>query len=57
MTGVQTCALPISVVLWEQWQNGQYVQLAALGVMLIVVLFVFVLIAQLMGRRFGVREV
>jgi iron(III) transport system permease protein len=47
----------ISVVLWEQWQNGQYVQLAALGVMLIVVLFVFVLIAQLMGRRFGVREV
>ena len=46
----------ISVVLWEQWQNGQYVQLAALGVMMIAVLFVFVLTAQILGRRFGLRD-
>jgi iron(III) transport system permease protein len=50
-------SLVVSVVLWELWQNGQYVQLSALGVMLIVVLFVFVLVAQTFGRRFGVREV
>ena len=47
----------VSVVLWEMWQNGQYVQLSALGVMLIAALFVFVLAAQAFGRRFGVREV
>ena len=47
----------VSVVLWEMWQNGQYVQLSALGVMLIAVLFVFVLVAQLLSKRFGVREV
>jgi iron(III) transport system permease protein len=47
----------VSVVLWEMWQNGQYVQLSALGVMLIGALFVVVLAAQAFGRRFGVREV
>ena len=47
----------LSVVLWEMWQNGQYVQLSALGVLLIGALFVFVLLAQIFGRRFGVREV
>jgi iron(III) transport system permease protein len=47
----------VSVVLWEMWQNGQYVQLSALGVMLIAALFVFVLAAQAFGRRFGLREV
>ncbi len=47
----------LSVVLWEMWQNGQYVQLSALGVLLIFALFVFVLVAQTVSRRFGVREV
>ena len=47
----------VSVVLWELWQNGQYVQLSALGVMMIAVLFAFVLAAHTVGRRFGVREV
>ena len=47
----------VSVVLWEMWQNGQYVQLSALGVMLIATLFVFVLAAQAFGRRFGLSEV
>lgn len=47
----------LSVVLWEMWQNGQYVQLSALGVMLILVLFAVVLLAHAFGRRFGVREI
>jgi len=47
----------VSVVLWEMWQNGQYVQLSALGVMLIAALFVFVLAAQAFGRRIGLSEV
>jgi len=47
----------IAVVLWELWQNGQYTQLSAFGVMLISALFVFVLIAQLISRRIGIREV
>jgi len=47
----------VSIVLWELWQNGQYVQLSALGVMMIVVLFVFVLVTQFIGRRFGVGDV
>lgn len=50
-------SIVVSVVLWELWQNGQYVQLSALGVMLMLVLFVFVLVAQMIGRRFGVQEV
>jgi iron(III) transport system permease protein len=47
----------IAVVLWELWQNGQYTQLSAFGVMLIAGLFVFVLLAQLISRRVGIREV
>lgn len=47
----------IAVVLWEFWQNGSYVDLSAFGVMLMVALFVFVIMAQLLGKRFGVREV
>ncbi len=47
----------IAVVLWELWQNGQYTQLSAFGVMLILALFVFVMILQLISRRVGIREV
>jgi iron(III) transport system permease protein len=46
----------VSIVIWELWQNGQYVELSAFGVMLIAVLFVIVMIAQIVGRRFGVSE-
>lgn len=46
----------ISIIIWELWQNGQTVELAAFGVMLIAVLFVFVMVAQGLGRRFGIRE-
>jgi len=46
----------VSIMIWELWQNGQYVELSALGVMLIVALFLLVLLAQLVGRRFGIAE-
>jgi iron(III) transport system permease protein len=46
----------VSVMIWELWQNGQYVELSALGVMMILVLFAFVMLAQLASRKFGVAE-
>jgi iron(III) transport system permease protein len=46
----------VSIMIWELWQNGQYVELSALGVMLIVALFCLVVVAQLVGRRFGIAE-
>ena len=46
----------ISIVIWELWENGQYVELSALGVMFILALFVLVLIAQMLGKKFGVKE-
>jgi iron(III) transport system permease protein len=46
----------VSIVIWELWENGQYVELSALGVLFIVWLFVLVMIAQWLGRKFGVKE-
>jgi iron(III) transport system permease protein len=46
----------VSIMIWEYWQNGQYVELSALGVMLIVALFCFVVTAQFASRRFGVAD-
>ena len=46
----------ISIVIWELWENGQYVELSALGVMFILALFVMVMVAQWLGRRYGVKE-
>jgi iron(III) transport system permease protein len=46
----------VSIMIWELWENGQYVELSALGVMLIVLLFVMVLVAQYLGGKFGVKE-
>lgn len=46
----------ISIIIWELWQNGQYVDLSAFGVMLIGALLVFVLFAQWLSARFGVKE-
>jgi iron(III) transport system permease protein len=46
----------VSVMIWELWQNGQYVELSALGVMLIITLFCLVMLAQLVGKRFGIAE-
>jgi iron(III) transport system permease protein len=46
----------LSILVWELWENGQYVELSALGVMFILGLVVLVLAAQWLGRRFGIKE-
>ena len=46
----------ISILIWELWENGQYVELSALGVMFIIGLFILVMVAQLVAKRFGVKE-
>ena len=46
----------VSIVIWELWENGQYVELSALGVMFIIALFIMVMVAQWLGRRYGVKE-
>jgi iron(III) transport system permease protein len=46
----------VSIVIWELWENGQYVELSALGVLFILALFVLVLLAQFVGRKFGIKE-
>ena len=46
----------LSILIWELWENGQYVELSALGVMLIIGLFFLVLIAQWIGKRFGIKD-
>ena len=46
----------VSVLIWELWENGQYVELSALGVMFIIALFLLVMLAQMVGKRFGVKE-
>ena len=46
----------VSILIWELWENGQYVELSALGVMLILGLFVLVLLAQWVGRKFGIKD-
>ena len=46
----------VSIVIWELWENGQYVELSALGVLFILALFVLVLLAQYAGKKFGIKE-
>ncbi|HSV81069.1 MAG TPA: iron ABC transporter permease [Ramlibacter sp.] len=46
----------VSIVIWEFWESGQFVELSALGVMFIVVLLALVMLAQYASRRFGVKE-
>ena len=46
----------LSIVVWELWEAGQFVELSALGVIFIAALLVLVVVAQLIARRFGVKE-
>ena len=46
----------VSIIIWELWENGQYVELSALGVMFIAVLFALVMVAQAVGKKFGIKE-
>jgi iron(III) transport system permease protein len=46
----------MSIVIWELWENGQYVELSALGVLFIISLFTMVMVAQWLGRKYGIKE-
>ena len=46
----------VSIVIWELWENGQYVELSALGVLFILALFFLVVVAQWLGKKFGVMK-
>jgi iron(III) transport system permease protein len=46
----------VSIVIWELWENGQYVELSALGVVLITFLFVLVQVAQWAGSKYGIKD-
>ncbi len=47
----------ISIVLFELWDGGQYPQLAALGMVMVVILVVISLIARAVGARYSVQQV
>ena len=46
----------LSIVIWEQYQNGDLTHLAALGMMMVGALVVLVAVAYKLGARIGVRE-
>jgi iron(III) transport system permease protein len=46
----------LSVLLWEQFENGQLTTLAALGVCMVLILVVLVLIAYRLGARVGLES-
>ncbi len=45
----------LSIVIWELWENGQYVELSALGVLMMLALFALVMIAQPIAGRLVAR--
>lgn len=47
----------LSILIWEQWENGQFTELSALGVIMIAVLVALVAIAFKLGARVGLRSV
>ncbi len=47
----------LSVLIWEQWENGQFTELAALGIVMVVILVVLVAVARRLGARIGIREI
>jgi iron(III) transport system permease protein len=47
----------LSIVIWELWENGQYVELSALGVLMIAALFALAMVAERVGGRIGMRYV
>jgi iron(III) transport system permease protein len=46
----------LSILIWERWENGQFTQLAALGMVMVFTLVVLVVIATRLGARIGVKE-
>lgn len=46
----------LSVLIWEQFENGQFTTLAALGVCMVTLLVLLVAIAYRLGARFGLQS-
>jgi iron(III) transport system permease protein len=46
----------LSILIWEQWVNGQFTRLAALGMVMVVTLVILVVLASRLGARIGVKE-
>jgi iron(III) transport system permease protein len=46
----------LSILIWERWENGQFTQLAALGMVMVFTLVVLVVIATRLGAHIGVKE-
>jgi len=44
----------LSILIWEQFENGQFTTLAAIGVCMVAILVLLVLAAYRLGARFGV---
>ena len=44
----------LAIMIWEEWADGELVQLAALGVVMIVLLVVLVAVARRLGAKVGV---
>ncbi|MFF4415412.1 ABC transporter permease [Streptosporangium sp. NPDC001559] len=46
----------LSVVIWQQWENGQLTLLSALGIIMILILCLIVGASRVAASRFGVKE-
>lgn len=46
----------LSIRIWEMWENGQFNELAAFGIAMILLLVVLVSVAHRLGAQIGVRE-
>jgi iron(III) transport system permease protein len=46
----------LAIRIWEQYQNGQFTELAALGVVMVVTLVLLVALAYKLGAKIGVKE-
>jgi iron(III) transport system permease protein len=44
-----------SIVIWEQWNNGQYTELASLGIVMVAALVLLVTVAHKLGAKVGIR--
>lgn len=46
----------LSILIWEQYENGQFTELAALGVVMVLTLVVLVVAAYKLGAKVGLRS-
>jgi iron(III) transport system permease protein len=47
---------PIGVAIFDIWENGSYGLLAAFGILVVLALTVFSIIARVISSRYGVKE-